>query len=153
MTQNIEVEISELRQITSWLAAVDIEFVEISKPGVTIRLTMQQEPCAASRAMPEPASRAHSAGAVDVPDAAHRPGITVAAASVGVFLAAHPARSAPLAAVGDHVKQGDIVGLLQIAQLCVPVLAPVDGVVTEMRVAHGATVGYGTALLELAPST
>ena len=44
MTQKIEVDIGELRQITSWLAEVDIEFIEISKPGATVRLTMEQAP-------------------------------------------------------------------------------------------------------------
>jgi acetyl-CoA carboxylase biotin carboxyl carrier protein len=52
---------------------------------------------------------------------------------------------------GAHVKVGDIVGLLQIAQLCVPVVASADGVVMKMLVAHGTTVGYGTRLLALSP--
>jgi acetyl-CoA carboxylase biotin carboxyl carrier protein len=150
MTQKIEVEIGELRQITSWLAAGDVEFIEISKPGATIRLTMEQEPGAALDALLlPPAQGAHPAGTITATKPAPQRTTTVTARSVGVFLAAHPARATPLVDRGAHVRQGDIVGLLQIAQLCVPVVAPVDGTVSQLLAAHGATVGYGTPLLEL----
>lgn len=154
MTQKIEVDIGELRQITSWLAAADIEFIEIRKPGATVRLTMEQESYAASRsASTQPALPVAAAGRVNVPETSLREqAVSVSAKSAGIFLATHPARSTPLTSVGAHVKLGDVVGLLQIAQLCVPVVAPVDGVVTQRLVAHGTTVGYGTPLFELSPS-
>lgn len=149
MTQKIEVEIGELRQITSWLAGGDVEFIDISTPGATIRLTMEPEPDVASRALPQSVLRGHSAAALDVQDVAQQHATTVSAGSVGVFLATHPARSKPLVDIGARVKQGDVVGLLQIAQLCVPVLAPADGHVTRLLAVHGDKVGYGTPLLEL----
>ena len=149
MTQKIEVEIGELRQITTWLAAGNVEFVEISRPGTTIRLTMEQEPCAAVDAPPLAAQSARPAAAFDATMRVQKRTTTVTARSVGVFLAAHPARSTPLVEPGTPVAQGEVVGLLQIAQLCVPVVAPVDGTVSQLLAVHGATVGYGTPLLEL----
>ena len=150
MTEKIEVDIGELRQITSWLAAVDIGFIEISKPGATVRLTMER---AADVDLPVQAALpiVRSVRA-DAPSSLDAQAVSVTAKSAGIFLTTHPARSTPLVSAGAHVKLGDIVGLLQIAQLCVPVVAPVDGVVTQLCHAHGATVGYGTPLLELAPS-
>ncbi|RDK02426.1 acetyl-CoA carboxylase biotin carboxyl carrier protein [Paraburkholderia lacunae] len=154
MTQKIEVDIGELRQITSWLAAADIEFIEISKPGATVRLTMEQASCAAdadaSAQVDSPIARSGRAGAPE--PSLNEQALSVTAKSAGIFLTTHPARSTPLVSAGAHVKLGDIVGLLQIAQLCVPVVAPVDGVVMRISVAHGATVGYGTPLIELSPS-
>lgn len=153
MTQKIEVDIGELRQITSWLAAADIEFVEIRKPGATVRLTMEQESYAVSRSASAQPALPVAAGRVSVPETSLRKqAVSVTAKSAGIFLATHPARSTPLTSAGAHVKRGDVVGLLQIAQLCVPVVAPVDGVVTQWLVAHGTTVGYGTPLFELSPS-
>jgi acetyl-CoA carboxylase biotin carboxyl carrier protein len=149
MTQKIEVEIGELRQITSWLAACDVEFIEISKPGTTIRLTTEQESCVAPGGLPPSAQTVRFAGAVDAPNRTEKQTTTVTAASAGVFLAAHPARSTLLVGLGGQVTQGEVVGLLQIAQLCVPVVAPVDGIVTRMLAVHGETVGYGSPLLEL----
>lgn len=153
MTEKIEVDIGELRQITSWLAAVDIGFIEISKPGATVRLTMERAAGASVVDVPVQATLpiARSVRA-DAPSSLDAQAVSVTAKSAGIFLTTHPARSTPLVSAGAHVKLGDIVGLLQIAQLCVPVVAPVDGVVTQLCHAHGATVGYGTPLLELAPS-
>ncbi|NPT55411.1 acetyl-CoA carboxylase biotin carboxyl carrier protein [Paraburkholderia elongata] len=157
MTQKIEVDIGELRQITAWLAVVDIEFIEISKPGATVRLTMEQASCSdgvdasvrAQAPAAPPVARAGRAGALET--SLNERAVSVTAKSAGIFLTTHPARSTPLVSAGDHVKPGEIVGLLQIAQLCVPVVASADGVVVKTLVAHGTTVGYGTPLLELSP--
>ncbi|MFB9124715.1 acetyl-CoA carboxylase biotin carboxyl carrier protein subunit [Paraburkholderia dipogonis] len=154
MTQNNEVDIGELRQITSWLAAVGVEFIEISKPGTRVRLTLEQAACAAdASATQQVVARAVSAAAnAGGSNSAQSQTVSVSASSAGIFLTMHPARSTPLVEAGAQVKPGDIVGLLQIAQLCVPVTAPIDGVVTRTLAAHGTTVGYGTPLLELSPA-
>ena len=156
MTQNNEVDIGELRQITSWLAAVDIEFIEISRPGATVRLTIEQGSCVAGASATDhvssPALAAAPPAQASASHLAQAQSVSVSAGSAGVFLATHPARSTPLLETGVPVKTGEIVGLLQIAQLCVPVVAPVNGVLTRTLVAHGATVGYGTPLLEFAPA-
>ena len=155
MTQKIEVDIGELRQITSWLAEVDIEFIEISKPGATVRLTMEQVPSSAgadASAQAQSVSTVVPGGLARAADTAQTQAVSITAKSAGIFLSTHPARSTPLVSAGDHVKPGDIVGLLQIAQLCVPVVASADGMVKRLCVAHGATVGYGTPLLELSSS-
>jgi acetyl-CoA carboxylase biotin carboxyl carrier protein len=153
MTQKIEVQVSELRQITSWLTEVDIEFVEISRPGTTIRLTAEAQQRGASHESPLPAvPGGGTAAAAHVLEGAQKQVTTVTASSVGIFLAAHPARTTPFVNVDGHVARGDIVGLLQIAQLCVPVLAPIDGRVLRVLATHGDKVGYGTPLFVLAAS-
>ncbi|RKF50922.1 biotin/lipoyl-containing protein [Paraburkholderia fungorum] len=153
MTQKIEVDIGELRQITSWLAAVDIEFIEISKPGATVRLTMEQVSCVAGvDAAATAAAPVIRTGRTGTPESlANEQSVGITAKSAGIFLTTHPARSTPMVNEGVPVKAGEIVGLLQIAQLCVPVVAPVAGVVKRIAAAHGATVGYGTRLMELSP--
>ncbi|CAB3742510.1 biotin/lipoyl-containing protein [Paraburkholderia rhynchosiae] len=154
MTEKIEVDVGELRQITSWLAAVDIGFIEISKPGATVRLTMEHEPRAAGENMQTQTGRASAlAEYASAPSASvGAQSVDVLASSAGIFLTTHPTRSTALVSAGAHVNAGDIVGLLRIALLCVPVVAPVAGVVVRTLAAHGATVGYGTRLIELAPS-
>jgi len=155
MTQNNEGGIGELRQITSWLAAVGVEFIEISKPGTRVRLTLEQAACAGDASATEhnvaPAVSAAANASVSK-NSAQPQTVNVTASSAGIFLRMHPARSTPLVEAGAQVKPGDIVGLLLIAQLCVPVTAPIDGVVTRTLAAHGTTVGYGAPLLELSPA-
>jgi acetyl-CoA carboxylase biotin carboxyl carrier protein len=153
MTHKIEVQVSELRQITSWLTEVDIEFVEISRPGTTIRLTAEAQQRGALHESPLPSvPGGGTAAAAHVLEGVQKQVTTVTASSVGIFLAAHPARTTPFVSVDGHVARGDIVGLLQIAQLCVPVLAPIDGRVLRVLATHGDKVGYGTPLFVLAAS-
>jgi acetyl-CoA carboxylase biotin carboxyl carrier protein len=151
MTPTFEMELDELRQITSWLVAGGIEFIEIGRPGVTARLTMAHTSAARSSADAVPDRVAPGADRSESPQgsAPQASGLVVAAPSVGVFRAGHPARRAPMIDVGSHVKQGDVVGVLQIAELCVPVIAPAGGRVVRVLAEQEAVVGYGSPLLEL----
>ncbi|TKC87946.1 hypothetical protein FAZ69_16945 [Trinickia terrae] len=152
MTQKPEVDLGELRQITSWLAAGEIGFIEISKPGATVRLKVDAGRGSDDDAPlppPTPRTPGRRPGSAQ---SAHTAVVNVVAGTVGRFLAAHPAREAPLVEIGAHVARGEVIGLLQIAQLCLPVAASTAGVVRQRLVAHGATVGYGTPLFEIAPA-
>ena len=118
----------ELREIAGWMAATDIGFLELRMPGSTVRLGRQGE------AVPTQEGPA--------PD-------TVSAACVGVFLHAHPCATAPFVRVGHGVQAGQTLGLLRIGVLLLPVSAPRAGIVAALRADDGATVGYGTALVDL----
>ena len=139
MTQEKELQISELEQITGWLETAGIGFIEIGGKGTVVRLTLEGQAFGAkSAANPHPA-----------------PGVRetqVTAVSPGVLLTCHPMRSTPFVEPGAALRQGDVLGLLRIAELCLPVVAPCDGVVVKWLVEPGATVGYGTALMTLAPA-
>jgi acetyl-CoA carboxylase biotin carboxyl carrier protein len=123
------------QQLCAWLAATDIDLLELDGPGEHLRL------------------RRNGAQVEIVPDTpAHDSPATCAvakAASVGVFLHSHPLRGEPLATPGASVRAGQVLGLLQIGALLLPVTAPQDGVVENVLVALGTTVGYGTPLVEL----
>ena len=135
MTKRKELQISELRQITGWLETAGIGFIEIGGQGTLVRLTLEGD----GAASPQPV---RSAPAVQE--------TRVLAASSGVLLTCHPMRSTPIVEPGAAVRQGDVLGLLRVAQLCLPVISPSDGVVVKWLVEPGATVGYGTALMTLA---
>lgn len=137
MTQKKELQISELRQITGWLETAGIGFIEIGGQGTLVRLTLESAGAASSRP-------------VTIVQAVEE--TRVLAASSGVLMTCHPMRSTPIVEPGAAVKQGDVLGLLRIAQLCLPVIAPSDGVVVKWLVEPGVTVGYGTALMTLAPA-
>jgi acetyl-CoA carboxylase biotin carboxyl carrier protein len=137
MTKRKELQISELRQITGWLETAGIGFIEIGGQGTLVRLTLEGD----GAASPQPVRSAPTVQET-----------RVLATSSGVLLTCHPMRSTPIVEPGAVVKQGDVLGLLRIAQLCLPVISPSDGVVVKWLVEPGATVGYGTALMTLAPA-
>ena len=143
----------ELREIAGWMAATDIGFLELRMPGGTVRLGRQGEavvPLDLDPSQPGGAAVPAARGAV-VPARAGPDLDTVTAASVGVFLRAHPCATAPLVRVGHGVQAGQTLGLLRIGVLLLPVVASRAGTVAALRADDGATVGYGTALVDLHP--
>jgi len=126
----------DIRQLSAWLEATDIDMMELQGPGA--RLSLRRN--GTRMAITSPSAQ-EAAG----------PCTVVEAASVGVFLHEHPLRGEPLAARGTQVRAGQVVGLLQVGALLLPVAAPQDGTVEAMLVAQGTVVGWGTPLIELHP--
>jgi acetyl-CoA carboxylase biotin carboxyl carrier protein len=135
--------IDSLQQLSTWLDDAGVGLLDLRGPCVRMRLGRDAAAVAAvgeqSVSTPEPLRSTQSTG------------VTVNAPSAGVFLHAHPMQSTPLAPVGAQVRAGAPIGLLQIGALLLPVSAPRAAVVASLRVAHGATVGYGTPLVDLDP--
>ena len=130
----------QLHQLSAWLAATDIRLLELSGPGVHLRLQ-------------------HDGARVEVVDAdatwppqggvpAEIPRCVARAGSVGIFLHHHPLREELLAPPGARIRAGQTLGLLRIGSLLLPVTAPEDGVVIGTLVPDGEAVGFGTPLLE-----
>lgn len=136
-------QIESLRQLSASLDDAGIGLLELRGPRVLLRLGRDAADVAPTgeRSVATPAARQH----------AQSTGVTVNAPAAGVFLHAHPMQSTPLVLIGAQVRAGAPIGLLQIGALLLPVAAPRAAVVADLRAAHGATVGYGTPLVELEP--
>lgn len=134
--QGIEMQIDDVRQVSAWLEATDIDMLELQGPGE--RLCLRRN-----------GNRIEVASDDDQEEA--EPLTGVKAESVGVFLHEHPQRGEPLAIPGARVRAGQPLGLLQIGALLLPVVAPHDGTFAAMLVAPGDAVGYGTPLIAVWP--
>lgn len=127
--------------MAAWLAGTEIGLLELRTPNGSVRLSRNGS-VADEIVQPDEPARDEAIA----PD----PAPTVAtAASVGVFLHAHPLHDAPAVRPGDRVAAGQALGLLQVGPLLLPVEAPAAGQLTQVRVETGGTVGYGTPLFEL----
>jgi acetyl-CoA carboxylase biotin carboxyl carrier protein len=71
------------------------------------------------------------------------------APGVGVFRIDHPTIGRPVADLGQAVKKGDTVGVLQVGAILKPVIAAADGVLGAALVEDGTVVGFGTPLYAL----
>ena len=134
------------RQIADWLVDTDIDLTELSGPGWQVRLLRE--------AGYEPQSRNVRGRNTTWPDksTSGSPGHVIVKGTVaGVFLDRHPLRTSQLAPAGAQVRQGDILGLLQLGTVLAPVMAPVDGLVAGMLVSSGAMVGFGADLVQINP--
>ena len=72
---------------------------------------------------------------------------TVTSPMVGVFFAAPEADGKPYVKVGDHVKKGQTVCLMEAMKMMNEVQAPCDCVIEEILQEDGALVSFGEPLL------
>jgi len=128
------------RELSSWLAATDIAWLELKGPGTLLRLRRGAK--GVERVAP-------AADTVVAPGAGVAEPTVVRSPRVGVLRHRHPLQEAPLAAEGQSVVAGQALVLLQIGPTLVPAAAPRDGVVARIVVHDGEAVGYGHPLVEL----
>lgn len=74
---------------------------------------------------------------------------TVTSPMVGVFFAAPEADGKPYVKVGDHVKKGDILCIIEAMKLLNEIAVEHDGVIEEICVGNKQVVDYGHALFRI----
>jgi len=68
---------------------------------------------------------------------------------VGVFYAAPAENAAPFVAVGDRVRKGDTLCIIEAMKLMNEITAEKDGVISEVCAGNGQVVEYGSALFRM----
>ena len=90
-----------------------------------------------------------AAAAAPAPARADLPAVT--APLVGTFYAAPAPDQPPFVSVGDRVKKGQTVCLIEAMKMMSEVPAPCDCVIDEILKADGELVAFGEALLRYKP--
>ena len=75
--------------------------------------------------------------------------ISVKSPLVGVFYAAPAENAEPYVAVGDHIKKGQTLCIVEAMKLMNEILAEEDGVVSQICVTNGQVVEFGTELFRI----
>ena len=78
-------------------------------------------------------------------------GTVLSSPIAGVFYAAPSPGSAPYVKVGQHVKKGDVVGLVEAMKMMNEITAPVSGVVKVIDVKNEDFVEYKQSLMIISP--
>jgi len=76
-------------------------------------------------------------------------GTAVVSPTVGVFYAAPSPESDPFVQIGDTVKKGDVLCIIEAMKLMNEITAEIDGVVTEICVGNGQVVEYDQPLFRI----
>lgn len=71
----------------------------------------------------------------------------VIAPMIGIFYAAPTPKEPPFVEVGNKVKQGDQLGIIEVMKLFTPITAPCDGVVLSILVENQQTVAKDAVLM------
>jgi len=97
----------------------------------------------------DPARIPHAGGATRA--AAPPDSLVVSAPAVGIFYRGTEEGSPPLAAAGDAVARGQVLGVVEVLRMPHPVEAPQGGRIQRFLVESGQPVEYGQPLLVLQP--
>ena len=135
---------ANIRRYAQLMKELDLTGLEITEGDTVVRLerngaaTVLAAPAAAP---PQTEPAGGSAKAIR--------GTPVCSPMVGVFYVAPSENAAPFVSVGDRVKQGDVLCIIEAMKLMNEITAERDGRIAEVCATVGQTVEYGTVLFRM----
>jgi len=158
--KNDEIDTALVRGLADILNDTDLTEIEVERGDLKIRVAreitvaapMQYAPAPVAHAAapaPAPAAAAPASMPSDPATIVARQGEEVKSPMVGtVYLQASP-EAPPFIAVGDKVKKGQTLLIVEAMKTMNPIQAPRDGVVVEVLVGDAQPVEFGEALVLL----
>ena len=136
----------DIRNYAQLMAECGLTGLEFRTAGDTVRMERNATAIPVSMPVVHPAPVA--APAAEVPSADT---ISITSPMVGVFYRAPAENADPFVKVGDRVKKGDTVGIIEAMKLMNEVIADTDGVVEEICIENAQTVDFGCVLMRIRP--
>ena len=136
----------EIRKYARLMEELNLTGLEISNDHDRIRLERSTGNGMVQNVVSMPVSEASAAPA----EPAEPAGVfTVSSPMVGIFYAASAEGAKPYVTVGDTVKKGDVLCIIEAMKLLNEITAEQDGVVTEICVKNAETVDFGMPLFKM----
>ena len=133
------IDADAVRELTALLKETGLTEIEIEHNGARSRV---------SRAASAPAAAAPQAPAPSAPASGPQPGAVTSPMVGTVYTASEPGKP-PLVKVGQQVKEGDTLFIVEAMKTMNAIPAPRSGTVKEILVENGAPVEFGQTLLIL----
>ncbi len=108
-------------------------------------------PVASPAGAAAPQSAAPSAGTQEAAADAPKPGQVITSPLVGVFYAAPSEDAEPFVKLGDTVKEGQVVAIVEAMKLMNEIESDCSGKIVEILVENGQAVEYGQPLFRVEP--
>jgi acetyl-CoA carboxylase biotin carboxyl carrier protein len=147
-SKDLTVDGELVRALASLLQETGLTEIEYAVGERRIRVVRGAPPAALTVAMPAPAAAAATAAAPSAPAAADLPG-TVKAPMVGTAYLSPQPEAPPFVKVGDTVRDGQPLLIIEAMKVMNQIPAPRAGKVTQILVADGTPVEFGQPLLVL----
>ena len=135
---------SDIRKYAQLMGELGLTGLEIKSKDDVVRLERSYTAApAAAAAVP--------AAPMSAPAAPERAGdfISVTSPLVGLFYAAPAENAEPYVSLGDRVKKGQTLCIVEAMKLMNEISAEADGVIAEVCVTNGQMVEYGTELFRI----
>ena len=146
----LEVDRDLIRELASLLQETGLTEIEIADEDRRLRVARQPAPVNVAAAAPAPAAPAASAAAAAPaeagPSLAAHPG-ALKSPMVGTLYRAPEPGAPPFVEVGDTVRKGQTVAVIEAMKTFNEIPSPRDGVVKQILVENGAPVEYGDVLM------
>jgi acetyl-CoA carboxylase biotin carboxyl carrier protein len=143
----MQVDIKLVRQLAELLNETGLTEIEVEDDDRKIRVARTLQAASVAVAAPAAAPAAAPVAAPAAPTAPADHAGALKSPMVGtVYLAASP-EAAPFVSVGDTVKEGDTVVIIEAMKVMNPITATKGGKVTQVLVANGQPVEYDQPLV------
>ena len=150
-TGTMQVDVKLVRQLAELLNETGLTEIEVEDDDRKIRVARTVQAAAVAVAAPAPvaapaAAAAAPAAAAPAAAPADHPGALKSPMVGTAYLAASP-EAAPFVSVGDSVKEGDTVLIIEAMKVMNPITATKGGKVTAVLVSNGQPVEYDQPLV------
>ncbi len=145
-------ELDDLKELIRFLKNTDITEVSIESEGTKVRLKREH---LLGQAEFKPVAQPEQEAAKPLvsqaeEDESHRL-MTITAPLVGTFYTASTPEAAPFVEVGDRVKKGQVICIIEAMKLMNEIESEADGIVARVLVENSHPVEYGEPLFLLEP--
>ena len=136
---------TDIRKYAELMRELDLTGLEITEDNKKVRL--ERAPVVAKEIVTvEPSVSPAPIVSKEKEDADY---ISVKSSFVGVFYAAPAENANPYVAIGDRVRKGQTLCIIEAMKLMNEITAEEDGVISEICVTNGQVVEYGTELFRM----
>lgn len=148
-------DVKKIESLAKLMKETGLTGLELVEDGQQLRLERQVEVVAAPVTAPAPAAPVPAASGAEALGVAHeepapvKEGTLVLAPTVGVFYSAPGPDARPFVEVGDQVKKGDTLCIIEAMKLMNEIPAEVDGTVAEICVGNGQVVEFNQPLFRI----
>ena len=149
-------DVKKIESLAKLMQETGLTGLELVEGDVELRLERQQEVVAVAPAAPvmpvaapAPAAGAEALGVSHEQAAPQKEGTLVLSPTVGVFYASPSPDARPFVEVGDQVKKGDTLCIIEAMKLMNEIHSEVDGTVAEICVGNGQVVEYNQPLFRI----
>lgn len=137
----------DVRRYAELMKEFGLTALEVSDESSSLRLEIGQKAVSApAAAEPQADAAVQDNGVKAAPKA---DSISIKSPMVGVFYRAPAENAAPYVKVGDTVKKGTVIGLIEAMKLMNEIVSDSEGVVESILAENGQTVDYGFELIRL----
>lgn len=139
----------DIRRLALLMNETGLTSLEVRDGSFSVRMERGAANAPASSAPPAPEAQAEVPSPAE--PAQKKELVAVSSPMVGVFYAAPGPEEAPFVSIGDRVKPGDTLCVIEAMKLMNEITAEINGVVAEICAGNRQVVEYGHPLFYLRP--